>query len=114
MGQWNSASRVARHGEEERKGEGGGADRRGQASRERRHWPLRAGPEAARAARGGGERDAGLRGKREGVSRAGLLAPGELGQSGLDRRWALAGKGRKLGPDQVFGPRSGSVGWAAE
>ena len=62
----------------------------------RGRWPLRAGLEAARAARGGGERDAGLRGKREGVSRAGLLAPGELGQSGLDRRWALAGKGRKV------------------
>ena len=95
-------------------GGGGGADRRGQAARERRRWPLRAGPEAARAARGGGERDAGLRGKREGGSRAGLLALGELGQSGLDRRWALAGKGRKVGPDRVFGPRSGSVGWAAE
>ena len=106
------AARGSRRGRKE--GLRRGADWQGQAARERRRWPLRAGPEAARAARGGGERDAGLRGKREGGSRAGLLAPGELGQSGLDRRWALAGKGRKVGPDRVFGPRSGSVGWAAE
>jgi len=95
--------------------EGQRADLRARlVSQVRGRWPPRAGPEAARAAQGGGERDAGLRGKREGVPRAGLLAPGELGQSGLDRRWALAGKGRKVGPDRVFGPRSGSVGWAAE
>jgi len=46
------------------------------------------GLEAARAARGGGERDAGLRGKREGGSRAGLLAPGvgrELGFAGKEK-----------------------------
>ena len=85
----------------------------------RGRWPPRAGPEAARAARGGGERDAGLRGKREGGSRAGLLATGELGQSGLDRRWALAGKGRKVGPDWAehgIGLRGKGMeekGWAA-
>ena len=65
-----------------------GADWQGQAARERRRWPLRAGPEAARAARGGGERDAWLRGKREGGSRAGLLAPGvgrELGFAGKEK-----------------------------
>ena len=56
-------SRVARHGEEERKGEGGGADRRGQAARERRRWPLRAGPEVALLA---GPSRVGPRGKERG------------------------------------------------
>ena len=48
----------------------------------------RVGPKAARAAWGGGERYAGLRGKREGGSRAGLLAPGvgrELGFAGKEK-----------------------------
>jgi len=79
----------------------------------RGRWPPRAGPEAARAARGGGERDAGLRGKREGVSRAGLLAPGELGQSGEEGKWVGSGvRGKGLGrAGRELGLGFWEVGW---
>ena len=96
-----SGARASRRGRKE--GGRRGADRRGQAARERRRWPLRAGPEAARAARGGGERDAGLRGKRESGSRAGLLASGvgrELGFAGKEKGEAGWAQGKETGHEE--------------